>query len=284
MSVLAKMILAGNPRSIDNLELDSDKKLARILTEIQERDDMVICREQEIINGAKIEMGKTQAHSQETSSSFDFGERWIDNPNPANMQNQNINDLGSKAKSVKKLQKKFESSKQDSPILKQHQSFQMNVQAPAISLNGMEINPKIDPPITNLNEAENKIILPLVQGEVQETDRGLLQEDDSPDSLPSEEDSKKNFRNISMVPRHTKEDLSKKTTAMDEAKTPPESNIVIQAYNRRGSDELDPNEEQHQGLPNMKSMDRYQDKTFDLIKFWKGKDRHAEKPPPKSKK
>lgn len=107
----------------------------------------------------------------------------------------------------------------------------------------MEINPKIDPPITNLNEAENKIILPLVQGEVQETDRGLLQEDDSPDSLPSEEDSKKNFRNISMVPRHTKEDLSKKTTAMDEAKTPPESNIVIQAYNRRGSDELDPNEE-----------------------------------------
>lgn len=48
---------------------------------------MVICREQEIINGAKIEMGKTQAHSQETSSSFDFGERWIDNPNPANMQN-----------------------------------------------------------------------------------------------------------------------------------------------------------------------------------------------------
>lgn len=278
MSVLAKMILAGNPRSIDNLELDSDKKLARILTEIQERDDMLICREQEIINGAKIEMGKTQAHSQETSSSFDFGERWIDNPNSANTQNQNKNGLGSKAKSVRKLQKKSDSSKLDSPILKQHQSFQMNVQAPAISLNGMAINPKTDPPITNLNDGGDKVILPTVQGEVQETDRGLLQEDDSPNSLPSEEDSKTKIRNISMVPRHTKEDLSKKTTAMDEAKSPPESNIVIQAYNRRGSDELDPNEEKYSGLPNIQSMDRYQDKTFDLIKFWKGKDRHAEQP------
>jgi hypothetical protein len=34
MSVIAKMIVAGNPRTLDNLEKDSDKKLATILTEI----------------------------------------------------------------------------------------------------------------------------------------------------------------------------------------------------------------------------------------------------------
>lgn len=91
LSVLAKMMVAGNRNALDNLESESDKDLARILTEVQEREEMEVCRKQELINGMKFEYNKNYSKKYEIiEPSFDFGEIWEEKKLPS--ENGNTKD------------------------------------------------------------------------------------------------------------------------------------------------------------------------------------------------
>ena len=75
LSVLANMIIASNPKTIDNINNDDDKALARILIDYQDRDELKMCKNMELITGIKVE-NWPDASSEDTIKSFKFKERW----------------------------------------------------------------------------------------------------------------------------------------------------------------------------------------------------------------
>jgi hypothetical protein len=124
---------------------------------------MEICRQQEIINGVKIEMNKTQAaKSQQTATSFDFGEKW-----------ETSRKASSKHKSLRKISKGHSEMVQ-SPILKKNNIFNSLEDAtkfvPSIKVNGKNIQ------TFNHNEKEKEIIPKTLNIEIKETERDLLEE------------------------------------------------------------------------------------------------------------
>jgi hypothetical protein len=150
MSVLAKMITASNPDSIKNLKNESDKKLANILVQIQDREELEFTRKSELINGQKLQNYQVKEIFEEDSSTFDFGERWesqIEGTKGDNKDTPNFNKkMSNFKKSVGKLSQK---------VTKKMKSTKLNSREPTV---GPPDLPKIitNPPPKDTNTKKNK--------------------------------------------------------------------------------------------------------------------------------